>query len=309
VSFSDGTRVEVEPSSRARVAEVSSRGARVVLEDGVLDVDVVHKDGARWTFQAGPYSVNVTGTSFTLRWSAADDRLDVEMKRGSVVVEGPLAAAGVAVVGGQTLDARLRDHTLSVTDADASGAVAPHDETAAVDTSSVERSPMPVSSATEVHALNPLPTRTWSADIAAGDYARIVSEAEEGGLDGVLERRPLADLTALADAARYVRRQDVARRALEAQRSRFPTSKEANAAAFLLGRMAEEAGDSSGALGDYDAYLAASVDGPFAAEALGRKLALLHAQGRAEARPAAEEYLRRFPTGAYARVAHDVVTP
>ena len=307
VAFSDGTNVKVEAASRARVAEVTAHGARVVLEDGELDVSVVHKTNARWTFEAGPYAVEVTGTEFTLSWSAKDDRLDVRMKRGSVVVEGPLAAAGVAVVGGQTLDARIHERTLSVTESRTSVApvetnIAPPIEVATV----VNDEPAPMASA---RATNVIATRTWAQDVAAGDYATVVREAEEGGLDGVIDHRPLADIAALADAARYVRRFDVAERALGAERSRFPNTNEARAAAFMLGRVAEDSGDSTRALGFYDAYLAASPDGALAAEALGRKLAVLRAQKRVEARAVAEEYLRRFPTGAYAHVAHDVVTP
>ena len=49
----------------------------------------------------------------------------------------------------------------------------------------------------------------------------MLREAEEKGLEATLSNGPLADLAALADAARYMRRNDVARQALVAERARF----------------------------------------------------------------------------------------
>ena len=49
----------------------------------------------------------------------------------------------------------------------------------------------------------------------------------------------------------------------------------------------------------YDEYLAQAPTGAYAAEALGRKMILTNeAGGPAEARPIADEYLRRFPAAA-----------
>jgi TolA-binding protein len=133
-------------------------------------------------------------------------------------------------------------------------------------------------------------------------------EAEEAGLDAVLVHRPITDLSALADAARYARRNDVARRALLAEQTRFPRARESRSAAFLLGRLAEDAGESDQALADYEGYLHDSPNGSFAQEALGRKLALLSLKkgDRAAAGPVAVDYLRRFPSGPYAPLARDV---
>jgi TolA-binding protein len=121
-------------------------------------------------------------------------------------------------------------------------------------------------------------------------------------LKATLERASSEDLLALADAARYRRRMDLARDTLLAQRRRFPDSPRALDAAFLLGRV-EEASDSglARALEWYDDYLKRAPKGTYASEALGRKMTLMSKlEGVSRARPVAEEYLRRFPNGTYA---------
>ncbi|HEV3194465.1 MAG TPA: hypothetical protein VGY54_28410, partial [Polyangiaceae bacterium] len=115
------------------------------------------------------------------------------------------------------------------------------------------------------------------------------------------------DLAALADAARYLRRNDIARRAFVAERARFPHSSEGHAAAFLMARLVEEEGDILGAVTGYDLYLRESPRGSFAQEAMGRELALLRSRGdRTAALPVAERYLREFPLGPYTHIARDV---
>jgi hypothetical protein len=122
-----------------------------------------------------------------------------------------------------------------------------------------------------------------------------------------LVQRPLGDLTALSDAARYLKRIDVAQQALLAQRVRFPGSPEAKGAAFLLGRISQDGGDPRTAIDWFTRYLAEASKGPLAAEALGRKLvATTIVYGIPGAKPLAREYLDRFPDGAHAAVAREV---
>jgi len=124
-----------------------------------------------------------------------------------------------------------------------------------------------------------------------------------------LESASSDDLLALADAARYRRRTDLARDALLAERRRFPGSPHALDAAFLLGRV-EEASDQglARAIQWYDEYLMRAPTGTYASEALGRKMTLTgKVGGTSRARPIAEEYLRRFPAGTYAGPARAIV--
>lgn len=299
VSFSDGSRIRVEPTTSTRIADVNPHGAHLVLERGTLDVDIVHRTGAEWTIEAGPYEVTITGTAFSMSWDS--DELTVVMSRGSVVVKGPLATSGVSVVTGERLSARHHDHSLLVVD-----------ETQPV-SNALEHADQQASAA---HAQSEVPSTrpsiggrdpSWSTRVASGEYPTVLREAQERGLDAAFAKSPIEDLAALADAARYLHRNDVARRALVAERSRFPHSSEAQAAAFLLARLVEEEGDTEAAVQSYDRYVRESPHGSFVEEALGRELALLRARGdRIVARPIAERYLREFPLGPYTHVARDV---
>jgi TolA-binding protein len=155
----------------------------------------------------------------------------------------------------------------------------------------------------------PLPlTSNWTADLAAGRFSSILSQAEQRGMDKVLGEASSDELAALADAARYSRREDVARRALTAQRRRFPRSARANDAAFLLGRLEEAGQHPELALTWYEQCLDESPHGTYTSEALGRKMTVLQRlNGAARARPIAVEYLRRYPDGTYAAAARALI--
>jgi hypothetical protein len=114
----------------------------------------------------------------------------------------------------------------------------------------------------------------------------------------------LADLRALADAARYTGAPELATHALGALRSRAKGTEDAAIAAFLLGRTAESTGDLAAADRWYSTYLSESKGGTLAAEALaGRMLAASRGGAPARARELAREYLERYPDGAAVRAA------
>ena len=154
----------------------------------------------------------------------------------------------------------------------------------------------------------------WPGRVASGAFQGVVDEADAIGVEQCLARAPAESLVALADAARYVRRTDLARQALLAERRRFARSVGAHDAAFLIGRLAEDtSGDLREALLWYDRYLEQSqadsgggnkndgYEGTYASEALGRKMLALDRLGEAaDARVTAEHYLTAFPTGAFA---------
>jgi TolA-binding protein len=142
------------------------------------------------------------------------------------------------------------------------------------------------------------------AALAAGDFDAIIRGAEKEG-PRALTTRDSDELAALADAARYRRRDQLARDALMAQRKRFPGTARANDAAFLLGRLDEAAdGGLARAVKWYDRYLEEAPSGAYTSEALGRKMvAVQKLFGGEQARAVAEEYARRFPTGTYAGAA------
>jgi hypothetical protein len=151
--------------------------------------------------------------------------------------------------------------------------------------------------------------RAWSAEVISGNAARVLAEADAHGLDRTLLEVDAKALVALADASRYSGRPELAVRALVAQRQRFPETSSAHTAAFLLGRLADDRGEVAAGLAWYRRYLAEAPNGPYAAEALGRKmLAVERISGRDAARSVAAEYVERFPNGTYMLQAHAILS-
>ncbi len=310
--FAEGTELRLMAGARGRLSSVDARGARLAIEEGAAEVKVTPRPGARWLVDAGPFLITVRGTVFTAAWDGATERLDIHMKKGLVSVTGPLADGVMAVRAGQHLSVNVRtkevllrqiDQTTDDGDEEALPGTEPAPFLGAGSAGgSSPSAPAPVRSSRTSAALG---ARSWSAALAAGDLDSILRDAEHKGWRRAIARANSEDLAALADAARYRRRNDIARRALLAERERFPRSSRASDSAFLLGRLEETspAGESR-ALRWYDLYLKEAPSGAYSSEALGRKMtATERAEGVASARLVAEEYLRRFPTGTYAGAA------
>lgn len=299
--FGDGTFIAFHPGSTGRVASVDGHGAHVAIADGSAAVNVVPRPHARWQVDAGPFSIHVHGTVFTASWNAADGRLDVRLDRGSVSVDGPLASGAISMHAGQRLTVALNESRVllrPIADDEAPVATPPSHPRPAAEAPGLAP---PAAARTERTSR---PDRAWAAALAAGDFGTIVADAQRN-LPAVLRGANSDELAALADAARYQRQDSLARRALEAQRTRFAGSPRAADAAFFLGRIDEN--DGAGlirALRWYDRYLDEAPNGSYAAEALGRRMiALRELYGIAAARPVADSYVRRFPRGSYAGAA------
>jgi ferric-dicitrate binding protein FerR (iron transport regulator) len=306
--FSDGTEVLLRPETKASLRSVDSHGARVSLIEGSAHVDVVHKSGASWLFDAGPFLVVVTGTAFTVQWTPLDEQLDLKMERGTVEVSGPLSDGTILLRSSQHLVVRVRQRQTLIQEGEDTGESKPpplgsvsEKLPASPAAQNVGAAEMGTGSSSSQRPSQGPGERDWPAAVARGDYETIVRQAERRGLDGTLSEASSVDIAALADAARYGRHDDVARRALMALRRRFPVSSAARDASFLLGRLEETRRAFSGAVEWYDQYLAESPLGTYASEALGRKMNLMQqVYGDERARPVAEEYLGRFPQGTYA---------
>jgi ferric-dicitrate binding protein FerR (iron transport regulator)/TolA-binding protein len=306
--FDDGSDVTLAPGSRGRVAATTSVGAEVVLEQGRARVHVQHRDHTKWLVDAGPFAVRVTGTEFLVAWAADAETLDVWMRSGRVEVTGPVLGDALTLSTGQHLRARLDDRTVQI-----DGQAEPPETSP--ETGAINPPPAPTDSTLVVQGVDvsgptaPVPTGpTWSKLVSSGDFARVVREADAEGVGHALASRPLADLRALGDAARYSGNPALAKRAYSAVRARFPSSGDARTAAFLLGRLAEEQDHSNAdAARWYDTYLSEAPGGAFAGDALGRKMVLVSkSQGRDAARPLATRYLQRFPGGPSAAAARDL---
>src|SRR5450432_95810 len=310
LSFSDGTRVQLGPLARGRVVELGRHGARIALDEGKAHVEVIHRSGAEWLFEAGPFVIGVHGTAFSFAWNTKHARLDVHMESGVVSVRGPLSGGEVLLRAGQTLSVSLNDHGEPKADTAGSGTKSRSNPPPL---EPIPTSPLAPSS----DSLAPLPrsgggssaTESWAAKLSAGEAAAVVADAERRGGARVLDSSGSEDLAALADAARYDRKDNLARRALLAQRRKFPHSVRAAEASFLLGRLDD--GFRNGAeraLGRYDQYLEEAPRGAYVSEALGRKMMdLERTHTQTEARAIATDYLRRFPGGTYSQAASALV--
>lgn len=106
VDFSDGSQLEVHAGSSARLQDVRSRGATVVLERGGLMLEAVPAPGASWSVLAGPYEVRVVGTRFTTLWEPREQTLSVRLERGSVRILGTDIQEAVELRPGQRFDVR-----------------------------------------------------------------------------------------------------------------------------------------------------------------------------------------------------------
>jgi TolA-binding protein len=315
--FDEGSQCALTPGGRGRLRFDANAGVRLLLERGAASLQITPTPEPRWSIESGPFLVTVKGTDFTVGWDPTSEQFELTLRRGRVVVSGPLIGEAFVVRPGQMLSVSLpKAETVitevragapvvspapSVTPAAGSPIPAPPPPNAVLRNGAVE-APAPASS-------TPM-ARQWRAALANGEWDRIVAEAERAGIEASLEAASSDDLFALADAARYRRRLELAEAALRAQRRRFPSSPRAAEAVFLLGRVAElRPAGRAVARQRYDEYLTRAPSGTYAAEALGRKMTLVNeAEGAAKARPIADEYLRRFPGGSYAGAARTLLS-
>ncbi len=283
-------------------------------------MNVVPKPHARWRVDAGPFVIHVHGTVFTAAWNETSGRLDVQLERGSISVEGPVTgrphrhARGPAADGGDAAVARAaaRDRRSEGDEAleqrhdrrrgaGRRGGAAP--ALAGPRPPPASRRPPhgPANAGGPSVARRALLVRRrWPRATSLSSsrrLARSAARAPDRRARTIWRRWPTPPATGAATIWRAT--------ALEAQRQRFHGSPRAADAAFFLGRLDEN--DGAGlihALRWYDRYLDEAPTGSYAAEALGRKMvAMRDLYGVAQARGVADEYVRRFPHGSYAGAA------
>jgi hypothetical protein len=318
VVFNEGSRLALSPGTRSRLSVVDRDSAHVAIERGKGSFQVAHKSNRRWLVDVGPFLVTVTGTVFTVSWDPLTEEFDLRLREGSVVVSGPVSAGEIALRAGQRLVANLAKVETVITEETPEQASSdpPSAPPAPAATSPELQPPAPRPSPAPVASKASTPAKLagdhqWSRKLARGQWDRILQDAEHIGVEATLGEASSEDLLALANAARYRHRSDLARSALLAERRRFPDSPRSLEAIYLLGRVEEswETGTSQ-AIAWYDEYLARAPTGPLVGEALGRKMTLTDKlEGPARARSLAEEYLRRFPKGNYAGSARELLAP
>jgi hypothetical protein len=312
IAFSDGSEARLSRGTEARIQNLTEHGAEVVLSRGSMRMQITKRPQAAWNIAAGPYDVRVTGTSFDVSWSG--QAFDLRMVTGSVVVSGPLAQGGIPLRAGQHMFGGVAEGRLTVEGGEA--AVDAPSELPATAPPALVAGPEPEGPAAPPDASAPPSSsagsrpgsdaQAWKRRVAEGDFDAVLEQAERRGLERTLGAGSLEELAALADAARYAGRSGIAKRALLAQRQRFAGSSRARDAAFFLGRIAEDSG--SGGLDWYERYLSESPGGAYVSQAYGRKMMLIYKRsGASAARPAATDYLSRYPNGPYAAAARKLL--
>jgi hypothetical protein len=313
VGFSDGTEMVLESASRARVVQVDSQGAHVVLESGHAEVHVVPKADARWQVSVGPFVVRVVGTRFDVGWNPEEDALELTLREGQVELSGCVFGEGRSVPVGETVRAWCKAGRFEV-EQNVGGPPPASTATARLAAPSPASLPAPSAVVPPASAagspVRPLAvaSKDWRSFALAGKYSDAFASAESEGFEALCLRGAAEDVSLLGDVARYAGRSDRARAAFRSVRTRFPASEQAALAAFSLARLDfDQSGAFAGAARWFKTYIAERPGGALAREARGRLMESLHRAGDAAgARLAAKEYLSRHASGPHADLARQL---
>jgi len=306
LSFSDGSRVELQARAEIALSKLAPEQARLELTHGHVDVTIHKGTGRAWTVAAGPYSVHVVGTVFTVDWDAGSRLFAVNVREGKVLVTGSdLRAGGVLLGPGERLE---RQNALT------EAAAEPAKDAAAT---SARPPDVPLASTAEPPSSPPRPGATvvsssepdFRTQAARGNYAAAVLAARKIGFDRLEAELSAKDLLLLANTARYAGSANEARGALLKLRERFPGSPSAAHAALLLASQAEDRDKNQNEAERWlRTFLLESPQGELAAGARARLLALLLRRGaQTEAEQVARDYLRLHPAGPHAAQAQAVL--
>ncbi len=303
VTFSDQTKLTLRPHSTVRL-EASGQGASkrilAALSQGELELsggeigtpEAGEENGApEVQVRAGTFKLKAMGASFVFGYTPSEQRMHLQTKSGSVLVtEQSGKTHHVGAKESLMLTAKRTPTEVGIASSSA-------EAVSAAPASEVKSSRKGPSQDVKFHEL-----------AAEGKFSEIVSRARAQGIDALLQSGSASDLQEVAQAARYTGQLALSEQIWNRMATRFSGSAVASNAHFFLGRLAEQKGNPSVALRQYEAYLSSTGDGVYTSAALGRKLSLVHqSQGVQKARPVASEYLRRYPEGPYAKQARELL--
>ena len=302
LSFSDGSRVQLGARAEIALSKPAPAEARLELASGHVDATIRKGTGRAWTFAAGPYSVRVVGTAFSVDWDAGNRFFAVNVREGKVLVTGnDLREGGVLLGPGERLE---RKASLP---AAANAPVEPREKPSDVPPPA---NPDPTSSRAEAVVVAS-GKDDFLVEAARGNYAAAITAARRVGFDRLERELSAKDLLLLANTARYAGSASEANGALLKLRARFPGSASSAHAALLLASQAE---DRDKNLNEAErwlrTFLVESPQGELAAGARARLLAMLLRRGaQTEAEQVARDYLRLHPQGQHVARARGVFQP
>ena len=312
IRFSDGTHASLWPEARGRITRLTPNGADLVIEQGHASFNVVHRELSRWQVSTGPFVVQVTGTQFDVEWQPEKDSFKLELYQGHVRVSGCALGSGQDLHAGQRLEASCARNEFGISAL--SNELSLRELPVGAPAAQARVEPEPEHANPRLPVANPVKPGaesldSWPALARQGRFADAYGVASNAGFDAECAARGAPEVLLLGDAARLSGHIDRARQAYQAVRLRWLGSPGAALAAFQMGRAEfDQRRDYAAAQNWLRTYLKEQPNGEFAAPALGR---LMEAEVRlnrlASARELAKSYLDRYPKGAHADAAHQLL--
>jgi TolA-binding protein len=306
VALADGSRLLLAAQTRVRL-KAGERVTRCVLEVGKVQLDVVPQGGREFSVQAGDLLVTVVGTRFSVSRDPGG-MVEVAVSHGVVRVLVPHRDTKTEVRAGDRLRSDGTEVLLQrATAASASGARSPSSQASAEAAEPLrprqDAQPAPDGPSSGGRAAH----ADWLSLYRARDYTAALAAARASGIEGLLQSLTAQPLSELADAARLGGDGDLALRVFATLGQRFPSSRQAQDALFLSGRLLASRGQLNGARGQLEAYLARNGRGTYSVEALGRLLEIYATNKDPRAKAIAQAYLERAPHGPYERLCRTVL--
>ncbi|MEM7609118.1 MAG: FecR domain-containing protein [Myxococcota bacterium] len=282
LTLRDGSTVRPAASASIQVLEDVEGRSELELSAGSAVFDVVPDPDRVFRVAAGPVSVEVLGTSFTV--AREGEQSSVEVRRGRVRVRWE---------GGEAVLARGESGRFPP----AEPVVGPESAEESVEVERPVRSTRRRAAAEPEAAPEPAPT-PWETLARDGRYGDAYEALEqEGGAARV--RGSAQELMLAADVARLSGHPRRALEPLQRTLREYARDPRAPLAAFTLGRVyLEELGQPREAASTFARARRLSPGGSLAEDALAREVEAWDRAGEAgRAREVALEYLRLFPSG------------
>ncbi|MFO0650269.1 MAG: FecR domain-containing protein [Polyangiales bacterium] len=294
--FGDGSRVSLSPHTQARIERLDARGAALLIERGSAQASVRHTATSSWRFSAGPYSVDVTGTAFSVAQGALLGPLRPRDARGARGAPRASLRGGhrrARPRRGPRRHGRARAHARpAASRRGGRRADAGRDGPDAAGADPVE-APAPERRREDAARRSP-PRRG-----ARRARARCGRRGRRGERDAPRGRRTPRRVAGHAGEGAPPSTSDIASGEPPRPRARPPCSACSRSRSFHAPAEAARW---------FELYLRESPDGSLAREALGRRVQSLHLAGDdAGAREAAERYLARDPDGPFSPFARGIL--
>ncbi len=321
IQFSQGSRFVISKASSVRILSHTQRLVHIELYNGGLHAQVKGNGITQWQISVGPFQLSVLGTRFDVSWQLPENKLNVNIHKGVVLVNGgSISSHGIRLYEGQSLFADSRDGDYRVvtgqTDTAAPVFADSKSEEAAIEPS--ENDEETQQDSTLKNTNNALNSRVrhkeedaWQIHYENNDYIAAKNAVLSSGLSSLLQTASIGDLWKISQLFRNVGDSSNTERTLLEIRERYPKSSQARIAAFLLGRTKmEEQNNPKAAAEWFEQYIKESPKGSMIQEAYNRLFSIYSSHNRTEqARDAAGRYLKLFPEGVYVLRAKQLYHP